>query len=165
MLKLFAVLLGGRARGCNTELHDVVFVVGSTLKETYPILLKKWFGEKQGLHIDAYIELTFIDNHEVVISKEPVKQRKKLFFVNVGGYKPGYFGEMHEVGFFVSESKLEVKERAKQKLGTHLLEKHCDDNLSIDDLITVDMIDQYYISLIPVDHAQELKIMTQYIKL
>ena len=27
--KLFAVYLGGRAPKCNTELHDVVFVVGT----------------------------------------------------------------------------------------------------------------------------------------
>ncbi len=28
--KLFAVYLGGRAPKCNTELHDVVFVVGAS---------------------------------------------------------------------------------------------------------------------------------------
>jgi len=35
MNKLFAVLLGGRAEGCNTELHDVVFVVDPSLEEAY----------------------------------------------------------------------------------------------------------------------------------
>lgn len=42
--KLFAVYLGGRADRCNIELHDVVFVVGSSIEETYPLLAKKWFG-------------------------------------------------------------------------------------------------------------------------
>ena len=34
-LKLFAVCLGGRAPKCNTELHDVVFVVGARVEDTY----------------------------------------------------------------------------------------------------------------------------------
>ena len=42
--KLFAVLLGGRTQGCHLELHDLVFVVGSSLEESYPRLLTKWFG-------------------------------------------------------------------------------------------------------------------------
>ena len=57
MLKLFAVVLGGRADGCNTELHDVVFVVGKSLEESYPQLIDKWFGNKKRLHIDSSIEL------------------------------------------------------------------------------------------------------------
>lgn len=36
-LKLFAVYLGGRADRCNIELHDVVFVVGSCIEETYRV--------------------------------------------------------------------------------------------------------------------------------
>lgn len=41
--KLFAVYLGDRADRCNIEPHDVVFVVGSCIEETYPLLAKKWF--------------------------------------------------------------------------------------------------------------------------
>src|SRR5579862_751029 len=59
--KLFAVYLGGRADHCNIELHDVVFVVGATIEETYPLLAKKWFGNLKGFHIDSYVELQNID--------------------------------------------------------------------------------------------------------
>jgi hypothetical protein len=52
--KLFAVYLGGRADRCNIELHDVVFVVGSSIEETYPLLAKKWFGNLHGFHIDSF---------------------------------------------------------------------------------------------------------------
>ena len=41
MLRLFSVNLGGRADGCNTELHDTVFVVGESLEATYPQLVQK----------------------------------------------------------------------------------------------------------------------------
>jgi len=37
--KLFAVYLGVRADRCNIELHDVVFVVGTSIEDTYPL---KW---------------------------------------------------------------------------------------------------------------------------
>jgi hypothetical protein len=42
---LFAVYLGGRAAKCNTELHDVVFVIGSSIEATYERLMDKWFGD------------------------------------------------------------------------------------------------------------------------
>ena len=50
-IKLFAVYLGGRADGCNTELHDVVFTCGQKIQDTYIDLLDKWFGNADRLHI------------------------------------------------------------------------------------------------------------------
>ena len=49
-IKLFAVYLGGRADGCNTELHDVVFTCGQKIQDTYIDLLDKWFGNADRLH-------------------------------------------------------------------------------------------------------------------
>ena len=45
-LKLFAVLLGGKAPGAHVEVHDLVFVVGKDLPSLYPLLKEKWFGTK-----------------------------------------------------------------------------------------------------------------------
>lgn len=81
MLKLFAVTLGGRADRCNIELHDVVFVVGHSLEETYSSLIDKWFGNKKRLHIDSTIELKYVDGHEVLISKAKPKQDKKFLLI------------------------------------------------------------------------------------
>ncbi len=39
-MKLFSVFLGGRAKKCNTELHDVVFTCGQSIKDTYYDLLE-----------------------------------------------------------------------------------------------------------------------------
>lgn len=165
MLKLFAVVLGGRADGCNIELHDVVFVVGHSLEETYPKLIDKWFGNKKRLHIDSTIELKYVDNHEIIISKDKPGQNKKLFFVNFGAYKPNYFGETHEFGFYIASSKTEVLTRAKLDLCLSLIEPHCDDNLPVDDIISVDNIDQYYIHLIPTAEATKLNIESVYRRL
>lgn len=165
MLKLFAVVLGGRADGCNTELHDVVFVVGHSLAETYPELINKWFGNKKRLHIDSTIELKYIDGHEIHISKDKPKQDKKIFFVNFGAYKPDYFGEVHEIGFYVASSKPEVLERAKRDLCLSLIEPHCDDNLIIDDVISISEVDQYYIHLLPTLIPAQINIESVYRKL
>src|SRR5882724_10280083 len=104
--KLFAVYLGGRADGCNIELHDVVFVVGPSIEATYSLLAKKWFGNLQGFHIDSYVELQNIDGYKIELSKEPSKEDslKKLYFINLGAYKPGEFTEYHQSAFYVADS-------------------------------------------------------------
>ena len=51
---LFLVVLGGRAKKANIELHDVRWVVGSKIEDTYDALRKDWFGSPRGLHIDSY---------------------------------------------------------------------------------------------------------------
>lgn len=165
MLKLFAVMLGGRSDGCNVELHDVVFAIGRSLEETYPSLINKWFGNKKRLHIDSTIELTYVDNHEIFISKDKPKQDKKIFFVNFGAYKPDHFGEIHETAFYIASSKSEVLERAKQDLCVSLLEPHCDDNLDIDDIIAVDCVDDYYVHLKQTSESSKLFVESYYRRL
>ena len=137
MLKLFAVMLGGRAPGCNTELHDVVFVVGKTIEETYPKLVAKWFGDKKRLHIDVIAEVKVVDGHEIKLSKEKTLLRpmEKLFFINYGGYEAGLFGEKHTVKFYVGVDPKAIAQRAKQELAGQWLQPHCDDNLSVDDVL------------------------------
>ncbi len=163
MLKLFAVLLGGRASGCHIELHDVVFIVGYSLEETYPRLVHKWFGHHKRLHVDSSVELKYIDGYEISLKKQkPLDNQKKLYFVNFGAYKPGFFGEIHEVNFYVCEDKAEAVAKAKQTLCTGMHLQHCDDNLLVedylDDLSLIEEIDGYYLHLTPtsVPHTQEV---------
>lgn len=163
MPKLFAVLLGGRAERCNTELHDVVFVAGNTLEDTYPQLVQKWFGIHKRLHIDSVIELKFVDGHEIIIKDTPPENdAKKLFFVNFGGYQNNWFGEKHEVNFYVAASKPEVLTRAKCELGLSLIEPHCDDNVLVDDIINIDQANDGYIHLHPTTHLASLTITSCY---
>ena len=58
-------VLGGRAIKANVELHDVRWVVGSTIEETYETFRKQWFGLPEGLHIDSYKKITHVDCYRV----------------------------------------------------------------------------------------------------
>ena len=51
---LYLVVLGGKAKRANIELHDVSWVVGSKIEDTFDFLRNDWFGSSKGLHIDSY---------------------------------------------------------------------------------------------------------------
>ena len=53
----FLVVLGGRVKKANVELHDVRWVVGSRIVDTFDELRNDWFGNFEGLHIDSYKKL------------------------------------------------------------------------------------------------------------
>ena len=75
---LYLVVLGGRAEKANIELHDVRWVVGSKIEETYDTLRKDWFGSSKGLHIDSYKKIQYIDGHKInLINVEEHKIGKK----------------------------------------------------------------------------------------
>ena len=87
---LYLVVLGGRAKKANIELHDVRWVVGSKIEDTYDTLRKDWFGSPKGLHIDSYKKIRYIDGHKVnlinieknkIDEKQLVKKIKKTFMV------------------------------------------------------------------------------------
>src|ERR1700722_10274538 len=93
--KLLAVYLGGRAVKCNTELHDVAFVAGTSIEATYERLMDRWFGDPLTVHIDSWLELDRVDGYRVWLSDEPASGLDKLFFINLGAYQPGKFTELH----------------------------------------------------------------------
>ncbi|SRR5581483_762195 len=176
--KLFAVYLGGKADGCNIELHDVVFVIGTTLEETYSLLAKKWFGNKEQFHIDSYIELKSIDGYAVELTKDnaEVDPSKKLYFINLGAYKPFEFTEYHQSAFYVTETGPEAVRRAKSELCQGLQTVHKDDvvlidrigiplEYDVDDVLEIGKVDEYYISLKPSASYEKPLPISAYIKL
>ncbi|MCS5711601.1 DUF1543 domain-containing protein [Candidatus Berkiella aquae] len=168
MLKLYAVLLGGRAPGCHIELHDVVFAIGESLEALYPQLVNQWFGKiTKSLHIDSSVELKYVDGHEVVIREYYQKQEgdKTLYFANFGGYQEGLFGEKHETNFYVATSRIDGLARAKEELCVGMLQQHSDDHLSVDDILAVEHIGPYTIELIPTTKPCHLTIESYYRKL
>ena len=62
---LYLVVLGGRAKKANIELHDVRWVIGSKIEDTYDTLRKDWFGSPKGLHIDSYKKIKHIDGYKI----------------------------------------------------------------------------------------------------
>jgi len=124
---LYLVVLGGRAEKANIELHDVRWVVGSKIEDTYDTLRKDWFGSSKGLHIDSYKKIKYIDGHKINlinIEKDKIekkqlakknKSKKNLWFVNIGGYNSTSMMEEHEFGIVIASNKLEAKNIAKSK--------------------------------------------------
>ena len=122
---LYLVVLGGRAKKANIELHDVRWVVGSKIEDTYDTLRDDWFGSPIGLHIDSYKKIEYIDGYKInlinfeknnVDKKQLVKKnktKKYLWFINIGGYDPTSMQEKHEFGLVTASNKLEAKNIAK----------------------------------------------------
>jgi Domain of Unknown Function (DUF1543) len=152
--KLFAVYLGGRAPKCNTELHDVVFVVGDSIEDTYDRLMDQWFGNPLRVHLDSWLELQIVDGHRISLRAEPSTQPKKLYFINLGAYMPGQFTELHANAFAVAASERDVKTRAKGELLQGTQSVHTDDLFDIDDCLEVTEVDGHHIHLEPTSQSQ-----------
>ncbi len=143
-------MLGGRAEKANIELHDVRWVVGSKIEDTYDTLRNDWFGSSKGLHIDSYKRIQYVDGHKINLisfEKEKLENRqlvkikkakKKLWFVNIGGYNPTSMQEKHEFGLVIASNKLEAKNIAKSKWLIGCKKKHKDDLASLEKLISCD---------------------------
>jgi len=151
---LYLVVLGGRAKKANIELHDVRWVVGSKIEDTYDTLRKDWFGSLKGLHIDSYKKIRYIDGYKInlinfekdkIDKKQLVKTnkaKKHLWFVNIGGYDPTSMQEKHEFGLVIASNKLEAKNIAKSKWLIGCKKKHKDDLASLEMLISFDDCEQ-----------------------
>ena len=147
---LYLVVLGGRAEKANIELHDVRWVVGSKIEDTYDTLRKDWFGSSRGLHIDSYKKIQYIDGYKINLInvenhkiekkqlEKKIKPKKTLCFVNIGGYNPTSMQEKHEFGLVTASTKLEAKNIAKSKWLIGCKKKHKDDLASLETLISCD---------------------------
>ena len=147
---LYLVVLGGRANKANIELHDVRWVLGSKIEDTFDELRKGWFGNIEGLHIDSYKKINYVDGYKITlknIEDNKLKDnkfysvnntRKNLWFVNIGGYDPSSMQEKHEFGLVVASSKFEAKNIAKSKWLMNTKKKHKDDLASLKMLIGCD---------------------------
>ena len=160
-LSLFIVVLGGRSLKSNIEIHDVRWVLGETIEDTFPELRKQWLGKKSGLHIDSYKCIRYVDGYEIVISRSNkdslISQRiddLSLWFVNLGGYNPKKMYEEHEFNLIVAKKAIQAKNKAKKNWESNLKNKHNDDYSAINYLEQVDdlhpiKIKNWEINLIP----------------
>jgi len=147
---LFLVVVGGRSPKANIELHDVRWVIGSKIEDTFDQLRNDWFGADNGLHIDSYKKIDSIDGYKINLinkeSREPQNKiskkgrisNKKLWFVNIGGYDPNSMQEKHEFGLVVASSFSEAKNKAKSNWLIDCKKKHKDDIYVVEDFTDVD---------------------------
>jgi hypothetical protein len=157
-LKLFMVLLGCRPEGRLTEQHDLFFGVGSSLSDLAPQMQKFWPGVR--LHIDAYQVVERVDKYDIQIGPSETESslsELKLFFINLGAYRPPEFEEYHRKLLFVASDISEAialsKQDALYRAGQHLpssARSHVDDKLVVDEVWNVgDLLSDYRIEITP----------------
>lgn len=150
---LYVVMLGGKHPRARIEVHDVVFARGDSLQATYPQLRQQWFGAPKGLHIDSWYAVDGIEDYQVRFSDQaPAAGDPRLFFINLGGYEPGAFGEAHQYLLVVAENHQQAKAKGKAQIAGHWHKPHADAVLDVDDCILIDQLDGRYVQLLAGPH-------------
>ncbi len=183
-LKLFMILLGCRVKGRHTEQHDIFFGVGNSIKEIIPTINSFWPEAKGRIHIDAWREVTNVDNYQISVTQKgevnvlPILTQQKLFFLNLGGYKRNEFEEYHYKMLAVSKSIADASKQAKQTafykhIGFDTAPSHIDDKYGIDvdevyevkDILPIGMNNKYSIVLTLAESGAEDEMHLGYFKL
>ena len=116
-MKLFMVYVGGSFANANIELHDVRFSIGATIEDCHDDLRSQWWGDPKSLHLDSWGEVTQADGYDIAVTREPrMDVLLRLFFVNLGGYRPDEFGELHRDVLVVAPDARAAKARALQSV-------------------------------------------------
>lgn len=138
-LKLYMLLVGCKPLGRHIEQHDIFFAVGHTLKDVIPGLLNFWPEANGKIHIDAWREVTQVDGFQVqVVAKDTVSTgTESMFFLNLGGYKPNEFDELHYKLLVIEQNKADAIKRGKetafyQHTGFEGAPSHIDDKYGVD---------------------------------
>jgi len=156
-LKLYMVLLGCTPKGRFTEQHDIFFGIASSLKELIPSMNLFWPEAKGKLHIDAWREVSVVDNCSIeIISKDTDanSNEDKLFFINLGGYKENEFEEYHYKMITVAKNLALASKKAKKSA----FFKHCgfkEAPSHIDDQYGIDVDDIYNVNDMLAEHFKE----------
>lgn len=116
-MKLFMFYVGGSCRGANVELHDVRFAIGDAPEACHADLRRQWWGDPKSLHVDCWGEVRQADGHDVAVEPGPGSEAGaegglRLFFVNLGGYDPRAFEELHRNVLVVAPDAALAKRRA-----------------------------------------------------
>ncbi len=145
-LKLFMMVIGCRPKERFTEQHDVFFGIAESLKELIPHVNNYWPEAKGIFHIDSWREVTQVNGYHItIIPKKPNNENEqKLFFINLGGYKPGEMDEMHYKMLVVAQNSGDAISVAKKTpfygiMGFKGATSHIDDKflLDVDDIFYI----------------------------
>lgn len=142
-MELFMVIIGGKPAGRYTEQHDVFFGVAGALKDLVPQMNAFWPELENKMHIDSWRKITHVGSYriKVVPKAQASAPDHKLFFVNLGGYKPNDLEEYHYKHLVVATDIGKATQQAKR---TPFWKEH--DASHIDDKFLVDVDDIYEVS-------------------
>src|SRR6202012_2229156 len=116
-MKLFMFYVGGDCGNSNVELHDVRFAIGQTPEDCFEDLRRQWWGDAKSLHLDCWGAVEQADGFDLELSTEPGDGGQgRLFFVNLGGYDPTLFSELHKNVLIVANDAKSAKGKAKAQI-------------------------------------------------
>lgn len=177
-LKLYMVLLGCTPKGRLTEQHDIFFGIGNSLQELIPDMYTFW-ADAGRLHIDSWREVTQVGSYTInIVPKSTELKNEKLFFINMGGYKPGDFEEYHYKTLAVANTMGEAVKEAKtssfyKHYGFEGAVSHIDDKYALDaddlhdvqDILMPHLQERYTIKITPSAVMAEDELHIGYLKL
>jgi hypothetical protein len=126
-MKLFMFYIGGNCGNSNVELHDVRFSIGNVPEDCYDDLRRQWWGDPNSLHLDSWgiveqadgydVALTDVALTDIALTTSPQNNAPlKLFFVNLGGYDPREFGELHKNVLIAAPDIKSAKQKALKQV-------------------------------------------------
>lgn len=176
-MELFMVVVGGKPEGRFTEQHDVFFGIADELKELVPSMYEFWPALEGRMHIDSWRKVGKVDGYNIQIiekSEQNPNNSKKLYFVNLGGYKPNDMEEYHYKQLVVAANLAEATKIAKDTVfWKHHESSHIDDKYGIDvddiyevvDLLNPTFKEKYHILIQEASNIPEDTLEVGYLKI
>ena len=176
---LYMVLLGATPPGRLTEQHDIFFGIGPDVKALKHDMYAFWPDAGQ-LHGDSWRAVTHVNGYkiDIVPNDEHVPTEEKLFFLNLGGYKPGDLEEYHYKMLVVAKTMGEAVKASKKTIfykhygfkgaESHLDEKYgldVDDMHKVEDILPARFRAQYSIAITKTNELTEDELHIGYLKL
>lgn len=155
MKKLFAVGIGGSVKQANIEVHDVQFIIADSIEDTYETLKANWYGDS--LHIDEYGIVEGVDGYRLAFERQPYEGENQLYYVNMGGYINGKFGELHQFACYAAKNEAEAEEKASKNLLKGADDSHIDNLFQLETSLKSADGTVFHIHLIPDENEYTLK--------
>jgi hypothetical protein len=165
-MKLFMFYVGGNCGNSNVELHDVRFSIGETAEDCHADLRRQWWGDADSLHLDCWGAVEQADGFDLTLTTDaPGDGGDKLFFVNLGGYDPAEFSELHRNILLVTRDATIAKQRAKAQI-QHWASPHRDSLFEVEKAVDVTSLMQRYgysLQLTKAAHEKPFTFVCQYL--
>ena len=167
-MKLFMFYIGGDCGGSNIELHDIRFAAGDTAEDCHGALRRQWWGTPKSLHLDCWGAVEQADGFDVRLERAPQVGTNRLYFLNMGGYQPDQFEELHKNVLLVGETQQEVLVRAMKDVRATWSSPHRDAILEVEKTICLSDAmaqDGWFVHLTPATEVKPFAFTCRYLKL
>ncbi len=173
------VLLGATPKGRLIEQHDIFFGIGTSLESLKADMYAFWPDAGQ-LHVDSWREVTHVDGYDITIVPKAEAQpgNEKLFFINLGGYKPDDLEEFHYKMLAVAETMGEAVKQSKKTAfykhfgfrgaASHVDDKYgidVDDMYKVEDILAQQFREKYSLKITPDESGTPDELHIGYVKL